>query len=81
MIESETPPLVPPSYEAGDLEVSSRRAFLSPDPGKGRRTSPAHLGARSKGLQDLLERAYLRRTPRVDGHGEWKDFILGERIV
>ena len=27
MIESETPPLVAPSYEAGDPEVSSQRVF------------------------------------------------------
>ena len=40
MIESETPLLVPPSHEAGDPEVSSRRVFSSPDPGKGRQTSP-----------------------------------------
>ena len=57
MIESETPPLVAPSHEAGDPEVSSRRVFPSPDPGKGRQASPAPSGAWSEGLKDLLRRA------------------------
>ena len=41
MIESETPPLVAPSHEAGDPEVSSQRVFTSPNPGKGRQASLA----------------------------------------
>ena len=57
MIESETPPLVAPSHEASDPEVSSRRVFPSPDPGKGRQASPAPSGAWSEGLKDLLRRA------------------------
>ena len=65
MIESETPPLVPPSYDAGDPEVSSRRAFSSPNPGKGRQTSPAPSGARSKGLKDLLGRASISEEHRL----------------
>ena len=59
MIESETPPLVPPSYEAGDPEVSSRRAFSSPDPGKGHQISPAPSCAPAKVLKDLLGRASI----------------------
>ena len=59
MIESETPPLVPPSYEAGDPEVSSQRAFSSPDPGKGHQTSPASSGMRSDALRDLLKQATI----------------------
>ena len=55
MIERETPPIIAPSHEAGDPEVSSRRISPNPDFEKGRRTSPAPLGARSEGLQDLLE--------------------------
>ena len=54
MMESETSPLAAPSYEAGDPEVSSRRVFPSPDPGKGRQASPAPSGAQSEGLKDLL---------------------------
>ena len=53
MIESETPPLVPPSHKAGDPEVSSRRVFPSLDPGKGRQASSAPSGAPSEGLKDL----------------------------
>ena len=59
MIESETPPLVAPSHEAGDPEVSSRRVFLSLDPEKGRQASPAPSGVRSEGLKDLLGRASI----------------------
>ena len=57
MIESETPPLAAPTYEAGDPEVSSRRVSPSPDPEKGRRASPVLSGARSERLRDLLGRA------------------------
>ena len=59
MIESETPPLVAPSHEAGDPEVSSRRVFSSPDPGKGRQASPAPSCAPAEGLKDLLSRASI----------------------
>jgi hypothetical protein len=65
MIESETPPLVPPSYEAGDPEVSSRRAFSSPDPGKGHQTSPAPSCAPAEGLKDLLGRASISEEHRM----------------
>ena len=59
MIESETPPLVAQSHEAGDPKVSSRRVFPGPDPGKGRQASLAPSGARSEGLKDLLGRASI----------------------
>ena len=59
MIESETPPLVPSSHEAGDPEVSSRRVFSSPDHGKGRQASPAPSCAPAEGLKDLLSRASI----------------------
>ena len=65
MMESETPPLVAPSHEAGDPEVSSRRVFPNPDPEKGRQASPAPSGARSEGLKDLLERASILEEHRV----------------
>ena len=65
MIESETPPLVTPSHEAGDPEVSSRRVFPSPYPGKGRQASPAPSGARSEGLKDLLGRASISEEHRM----------------
>ena len=65
MIESETPPLVPPSHEAGDPEVSSRRVFSSPDPEKGRQASPAPSGARLEGLRDLLGRASVSEEHRM----------------
>ena len=65
MIESETPPLVAPSHEAGDPEVSSRRVFPSPDPEKGRQASPAPSGARSEGLKDLLGRASISEEHRM----------------
>ena len=73
MMESETPPLAAPSYEAGNPEVSSRRVSPSPDPEKGRQASPAPSGARAS--------VHLRRTPYVDEHGDRKDFIRGKRIV
>ena len=65
MIESKTPPLVPPSYEAGDPEVSSRRVFSSPDPGKGRQASPAPSCAPAEGLKDLLGRASISEEHRM----------------
>ena len=65
MIESETPPLVPPSHEAGDPVVSSRRVFSSPDPGKGRQTSPAPSCAPAEGLKDLLSRASISEEHRM----------------
>ena len=65
MMESETPPPAVPSYEAGDLEVSSRRVSPNPDLEKGRRTSPAPFGARSEGLKDLLGRASISEEHRV----------------
>ena len=65
LIESETPPLVPPSHEAGDPEVSSRRVFSSPDPGKGRQTSPAPSCAPAEGLKDLLGRASISEEQRM----------------
>ena len=65
MMESETPPLAAPSYEAGDPEVSSRRVFPSPDPEKGRQASPAPSGAQSEGLRDLLGRASISEEHRM----------------
>ena len=65
MIESEMPPLVAPSHEAGDPEVSSRRVFPSPDPGKGRQASPAPSGVQSEGLKDLLVRASISEEHRM----------------
>ena len=65
MMESETPPLAAPSYEAGDPEVSSRRVFPSPDPGKGRQASPAPTGAPAEGLKDLLGRASISEEHRM----------------
>ena len=75
MMESETPPPDSPAQEAGDLEVSSRRA--SPDPVRPEDNpivprSPQHLaleeskqkssassGMRSDVLRELLERAAI----------------------
>ena len=65
MIESETPTLVAPSHEADDPEVSSRSVFSSPDPGKGRQTSPAPSCAPAEGLKDLLERASIPEEHRM----------------
>ena len=72
MIESETPPLVAPSHEAGDPEVSSRRVFSSPDPGKGRQTSPAPSCAPAEGLKDLLSRASISEE-----HHMLMDTVIG----
>ena len=57
MMESETPTLAAPTYEAGDPEVSSQRVSPSPDPEKGHRACPVPSGARSERLRDLLGRA------------------------
>ena len=65
MMKSETPPLVAPSYEAGDPEVSSRRVSPSPDPEKGRRASPVPSGAQSKRLRDLLGRASVSEEHHI----------------
>ena len=65
MIESETPPLVAPSHEAGDPEVSSRRVFSSPDPGKGHQASPAPSCAPAEVLMDLLGRASISEEHRM----------------
>ena len=65
MMESETPPLAAPTYEAGDPEVSSRRVSPSPDPEKGRRASPVPSGARSERLRDLLGRASVSEEHRM----------------
>ena len=65
MIESETPPLVAPSHEASDPEVSSQRVFPSPDHGKGRQASPAPAGVPSDGLKDLLGRASISEEHRM----------------
>ena len=65
MIESETPPLVAPSHEAGDPEVSSRRVSPSPDPEKGRQASLAPYGTWSEGLKDLLGRASISEEHRM----------------
>ena len=65
MMESGTHPPAVPSCEAGDPEVSSRRISPNPDFEKGRRTSPAPLGAWSEGLQDLLGRASISEEHRV----------------
>ena len=80
-MESETPPPAVPSCEAGDPEVSSRRA--SPSPAgpegsrmspqsplrpafeKGHRTSPAPPGVRSEELKDLLGRASISEDHRA----------------
>ena len=65
MMGSGTPPVVVPSYEAGDPEVSSRRVFSSPDPGKGRQASPAPSCALAEGLKDLLGRASISEEHRM----------------
>ena len=65
MMESETPPLDAPTYEAGDLEVSSRRVSASLDPEKGHRASPVPSGARSERLRDLLGRASVSEEHRM----------------
>ena len=81
MVESETPPPVAPSCEAGDPEVSLQR--VSPSPAgpegshispqspprpafeKGHRTSPAPPGVRSEELKDQLGRASISEEHRA----------------
>ena len=81
MMESETPPPDSPAQEAGDLEVSSRRA--SPDPVRpednpidprspqrpaleeSKQKSPAPSGMRSDVLRELLERAAISEEHRT----------------
>ena len=65
MMESKMPPLAALSYEAGDLEVSSRRVSPCPDPEKDCQASPAPSGARSEGMKDLLGRASISEEHRV----------------
>ena len=65
MIEIKTPPLVAPSHEAGDPEVSSRRVSPSPDPEKGRQASPVPSSPRSERLRDLLGRASVSEEHRM----------------
>ena len=65
MMESETSPLVAPSHEAGDPEVSSRRVSLNPAFEKGLQTSPAPSGAQSEELKGLLGRASISEEHRV----------------
>ena len=80
-MESETPPRDSPAQEAGDLEVSSRRA--SPDPVRpednpivtrspqrpapeeSKQKSPAPSGMRSDVLRELLERAAISEEHRT----------------
>ena len=75
MMESETPPPDSPAQEAGDLEVSSRRASLDlvgPEDNlivtrspqhlsleEGKQRSPAPSDMRSDALRDLLKRATI----------------------
>ena len=81
MMESETPPPATPPYEAGDPEVSSRRA--SPDPARpegnpmatrspqypaleeSNQKSPAPSGVRSDVRRDLLEKPAISEEHRT----------------
>ena len=81
MMECETPPPNSPAQEAGDLEVSSRRA--SPDPVRpednpidprspqrpapeeSKQKSPAPSGMRSDVLRELLGRAAISEEHRM----------------
>ena len=72
MIESETPPLVPLSDEAGDPKVSSRMVFSSSDPGKGRQTSPAPSCTPAEGLKDQLGRVSI-----LEEHRMLMDTVIG----
>ena len=81
MMESETPPPDSPAQEAGDLEVSSRRASLDPvrpednpivtrsphHPAleEGRQKSPAPSSVRSDVLRELVGRAAISDEHRV----------------
>ena len=81
MMESKTPPPAIPPYEAGDPEVSLRRA--SPDPARpegnpmatrspqypaleeSSQKNPAPSGMRSDALRDLLEQATISEEHRT----------------
>ena len=81
MMESETPPPDSPAQEAGDLEVSSRRASLGavrpednpmvtrspqyPALEEGKQKSPAPSGMRSDALRDLLKQATISEEHRM----------------
>ena len=81
MMESETPPPDSSVPEAGDPEVSSRRASLNmvrpeddpidprssqcPDPEESRQKSPALFGMRSNVLRELVGRAAISDDHRV----------------
>ena len=81
MMESETPPPDSPAQEAGDLEVSSRRASTDPvrpednpivtrSPQRpaleeSKQKSPAPSGMRSDALRDLLKRATISEEHRT----------------
>ena len=81
MMESETPPPDSPTQEAGDLEVSSRRASPNParpednpivtrssqrlDLEESKQKSPALSGMRSDVLRELLERATISEEHRM----------------
>ena len=80
-MESETPPPDSPTQEAGDLEVSSRRAspdLVRPEDNpmvtrspqypaleEGEQKSPAPSGMRSDALRDLLGRATISEEHRT----------------
>ena len=81
MMESETPPPDSSAQEAGDPEVSSRRASPDPvrpednpidprspqrpDPEESRQTSPAPSGVRSDILRELVGRAAISEEHRM----------------
>ena len=81
MMESETPPPDSPAQEAGDLEVSSRRASLDPvrpednpidprssqcpAPEESRQKSPAPSSVRSDVLRELVGRAAISDEHRM----------------
>ncbi len=81
MMESKTPPPDSPAQEAGDLEVSSRRASLDPvrpedNPivtrsplrpalEESKQKSPTPSGMRSDALRDLLKRATISEEHRT----------------
>ena len=65
MMESDTPSPASSPNRADDLEVSSWRAFPSPDPGKGRQTSPTPSCALAEVLKDLLGRASISEEHRM----------------
>ena len=81
MMESETPPQDSPAQEAGDLEVSSRRAspnLVRPEDNpivtrspqhsaleESNQKNPAPSGMQSDALRDLLERATILEEHRT----------------